>query len=297
MSALERRYRRLLRAYPAGYREARGEEILGTLLEVAPADRSWPPPREAGAVIMNGLRARARQNRRLGLAADLRLTALLGVALALCANAARLSGDVIAHGIRPVFFQWPSPSTYWYDSLAALAIVAAVTTVWSGRRRVTVAALAAAAAVAALPFAAAVAGLPWWPGAPIGLDGSFLLAILAVLAAFSDAPPRSWLWLIGAEVAYSLIVFAPMMLPAVQSFSWDYLPLAIAIVVALWAVTDVRPAIALAVAIGISEIRGPLPGLQWAAWWGQFGVPISEIAVLVMAAVLGIMRLRRRAVL
>jgi hypothetical protein len=298
MNALERRYRRLLRAYPAGYRQARGEEILGTLLEVAPPGRSWPLPREARAVIMNGLRARARHNRRLGLAADLRLCALLGLALALGTNAALLSGNVIAHGIRSSYFRWPSPSTYWYDGLAGLAIVAAVTMIWFARRRVSVAAVAAAATVAALPFAAALAGLPWWPGAPVGLDGSFLLAILAVLAAFSPRPPRSWLWLIGAEVAYS-VMYAALMppLPGLPGLSWaSYLPLSIVIVVALWAVTDARPAVALAVAIVIVEIPGAAFDLQAGfTQVRQFDVPLAEIAVLVVAA--GIRRLRRHAAL
>jgi hypothetical protein len=31
-TSLERRYRRLLRAYPAGYRRRRGDELLATLL-------------------------------------------------------------------------------------------------------------------------------------------------------------------------------------------------------------------------------------------------------------------------
>jgi hypothetical protein len=40
VSAFERRARMLLRAYPAAYRHERGEEIIGTLLEATPANRT-----------------------------------------------------------------------------------------------------------------------------------------------------------------------------------------------------------------------------------------------------------------
>jgi hypothetical protein len=40
MTPLERRCEWLLLAYPAAYRQRRGEEILGTLLRSTPADHS-----------------------------------------------------------------------------------------------------------------------------------------------------------------------------------------------------------------------------------------------------------------
>src|ERR1700733_2274034 len=66
---LERRARRLLRAYPAAYRADRGEEIIGTLLEAVPPGREWPPSREAAALIAAGLHARRAANLRHGLGA------------------------------------------------------------------------------------------------------------------------------------------------------------------------------------------------------------------------------------
>ena len=59
MTALERRCRWLLRAYPAWYLRERGEEILTTMLEASPPGRSWPAPRDARALVMGGLRVRA----------------------------------------------------------------------------------------------------------------------------------------------------------------------------------------------------------------------------------------------
>ncbi|MCZ7440541.1 hypothetical protein O7598_29400 [Micromonospora sp. WMMC241] len=56
--SLIRRYRRLLLAYPRAYRRERGEEILGLLLDTAPAGRARPTPREAIDLIRGGLRCR-----------------------------------------------------------------------------------------------------------------------------------------------------------------------------------------------------------------------------------------------
>ena len=72
MSTLERHCQLLLRAYPAAYREVRGEEIIGTLLEATPPGRSWPLPRDVRGLIFGGLRARATFNRQLTTAANLR---------------------------------------------------------------------------------------------------------------------------------------------------------------------------------------------------------------------------------
>ncbi len=58
MSPLERRYRWLLRAYPAWYRRDRGGGKLGTLLEASPPGARWPSFRDARALVIGGLRVR-----------------------------------------------------------------------------------------------------------------------------------------------------------------------------------------------------------------------------------------------
>ena len=58
MSPLERHCRWLLHAYPAWYRRNRGGEMLGTLLEASPPGRRWPSFRDAGALVIGGLRVR-----------------------------------------------------------------------------------------------------------------------------------------------------------------------------------------------------------------------------------------------
>ncbi len=56
---LQRRYALLLRCYPADYRRSRGDEMLATLVESAAAGQRRPTWREATALVLGGLRARA----------------------------------------------------------------------------------------------------------------------------------------------------------------------------------------------------------------------------------------------
>jgi hypothetical protein len=58
--ALERAYRRLLRAYPAGYRRRHGSEILTTLLEMSTPGQARPSRAETWHLIGAGLRQRFR---------------------------------------------------------------------------------------------------------------------------------------------------------------------------------------------------------------------------------------------
>jgi hypothetical protein len=58
VSALERRCRWLLYAYPTWYRRHRAGEMLGTLLEASPPGASWPSFRDARALVIGGLRVR-----------------------------------------------------------------------------------------------------------------------------------------------------------------------------------------------------------------------------------------------
>jgi len=58
LSTLETRCRLLLHAYSPEYRRDRGEEVLGTLLDVTPPDRTWPTLADATNLIAGGLRQR-----------------------------------------------------------------------------------------------------------------------------------------------------------------------------------------------------------------------------------------------
>ncbi|WP_433513157.1 hypothetical protein ACQP2T_57615 [Nonomuraea sp. CA-143628] len=58
MTTLERRYRRLLLAYPRQYRAAHGDELLDVLLESATPGQSAPVLREAWGLLRGGVRTR-----------------------------------------------------------------------------------------------------------------------------------------------------------------------------------------------------------------------------------------------
>jgi hypothetical protein len=84
VSELERRYRRLLFAYPARYRAERGEEIVGTYLETAGPHRRWPSPADIRDALGGGLRQHLRAT---GLTGGLPVAAMLatGAAVTLAA--------------------------------------------------------------------------------------------------------------------------------------------------------------------------------------------------------------------
>ncbi|MGC5054822.1 hypothetical protein ACLQ2S_25595 [Micromonospora sp. DT48] len=82
MSALERRYRHLLRAYPADYRHDRGDEIVGTYLDLADPRRRWPSPADAADLVRGGLRQRLRAAGATDLIPGVRLAALLALTTA-----------------------------------------------------------------------------------------------------------------------------------------------------------------------------------------------------------------------
>jgi hypothetical protein len=62
-NTLESTYRRLLLAYPRRYRRSRGLEMLTTLMDSSPADRTRPPLRQAVGLMAAGIACRLRQPR------------------------------------------------------------------------------------------------------------------------------------------------------------------------------------------------------------------------------------------
>ncbi|MEN3610069.1 GlsB/YeaQ/YmgE family stress response membrane protein [Plantactinospora sp. ZYX-F-223] len=79
VSRLERRYRRLLHAYPSRYRSSRGDELVGTYLDLVDQDRRWPSRHDAVDVLRGGLRQRLREQGALGLAASVPIAATIAV--------------------------------------------------------------------------------------------------------------------------------------------------------------------------------------------------------------------------
>jgi hypothetical protein len=60
----ERQVQRLLLAYPAGWRDERGEEMVGTILDLAGDGRRWVSPRVALDLLIGGWTERARRHLR-----------------------------------------------------------------------------------------------------------------------------------------------------------------------------------------------------------------------------------------
>ncbi len=200
MTRLERRAQWLLRLYPAVYRQERGEEIIGTLLE-ASADRTWPRVRDVRALIVGGLKARAAQNRLRTVGANLRVAVMGGLALYLSLWVANYLVGVVQALVSN--FAPPVGSSSWPAAVAALLTGAAVVLAWTAPR-VAALTVALAAAAGVVYFGLAVGG----PHALLGARLLELLALagLAALAPRDGHPSRHWLWLPGLIAVWSPIV-------------------------------------------------------------------------------------------
>jgi hypothetical protein len=285
----ERGYRSLLRAYPAWYRRERGDEMLDTLLATTPDGRTWPAPRDAAALILGGLRVRAGLDRRLPAAASLRLAALLGVALWLAGQA---SGSLSLASLAGLHRLSPAFGDARLVAFSGLLVLAATGAAWFAPRPITAAVSLAAAAVCAYQS---------WTGSGWSLLGApALLAALALLALGRERMPRSWLWLLGIEFAVRPVQWLAAMgrHPVLFFLSpvANDLPWVIVSAVVLWAVVDVRPAIAVGLCTMLDRV------IPFATNWydTNFGSNLSWFLPLAIGAVLVLVmapRLRRQAVL
>ncbi|SMD25421.1 hypothetical protein [Kibdelosporangium aridum] len=128
MGPLERRYRRLLRLLPADHRAARGEELLGLLLDLDPG-RARPSLRQAVGVV--GLASRLR----LPGAASLLLTAfIVAVSTEAAATAYRISTGAITVSLGS---QFPIRNVALALLIPALLRLAAAVAWILGSRRIT----------------------------------------------------------------------------------------------------------------------------------------------------------------
>lgn len=83
MSDLERRYLRLIRMfYPAGYRQERGTEIVGTYLALSSPERRWPSAADVTDLAGAALRQRLREAGATAIGPGLRLAAMLALVTA-----------------------------------------------------------------------------------------------------------------------------------------------------------------------------------------------------------------------
>ncbi|MEU4437342.1 hypothetical protein [Micromonospora chalcea] len=159
---LEKRYRMLLRAYPADYRRERADELIDTLIGDEPTTRRWPSAREAASLVRGGLRV-------YGGGAAPRPTAVLfwqGIhlgALAVLALGVLIGLDDIVEAFQ--FGGLSDPLTVLRNQgIHEIVLIAALVALVAGRAR-TAAALAVTAAVVPTVISQYLFlnGLPqWW---------------------------------------------------------------------------------------------------------------------------------------
>ncbi len=278
---LESRTRRLLRVYPPAYREARGEEMLGTLLEANEEGRRWPPFRDARSLVTGGLRARSAENRRLPFGTSLRLAVILGVTLWLARMPATL-----------MHFEpfWARPAYVIF----ALLLVATLAAIWFARRGVTIVlALATAVAVGLLTRHVYVQNA----GAIVVFAPPPLL-LAAIVAAEPVRPPRCWIWLPAGFVTASTLLYLQDLAdqhPTVSAAAGDaatLIMLGLVAAIVLWLITDARPLVAFAIALALAVDPGvAVNAMHGWATGAQGFVALVPLAVGALVAV----RLRQKA--
>jgi hypothetical protein len=242
MTALERRYSRLLRAYPSAYRAERGDEILDTLMAAAPHDRTWPTFRDARTLVLGGLRVRAAQDHRLSRMANLRLATMLGIAMFLAFSSAPMLIETQVGS---------SAATTWSVEWASVLVrpipMAVVVAAFYIRRRLAVLTLTTTSLTAAAAAAVIDASI-----AEVSALTAVLVLTFAALAMGRDRMPRSWLWLVGVAVGHAYLwLIAPDVDTASGLLSiatgWP----GFVIAGAIWIAVDARLAMAITVALSI----------------------------------------------
>ncbi|MET7751910.1 hypothetical protein [Micromonospora sp. NPDC005367] len=185
MSDLERRYLRLLRAYPADYRRSRGAEIVGTYLDLAGQGQRWPSPADAADLLRGGLRQRLRAAGAADLIPGVRLAALFAFPAATAVAGTWATAETAAPTVDWVAFG-PFATVgvaCWIAWLLAATVAAVAPVRWA---RVAVG-LALAVTVAVVPVGA-IADLPRPP--------LFVLLPQMVLGLLALAlPPDGGWWL------------------------------------------------------------------------------------------------------
>ncbi|KAB1908938.1 hypothetical protein F8279_05360 [Micromonospora sp. AMSO1212t] len=228
---LEKRYRMLLRAYPAGYRRERADELIDTLIGDEPTNRRWPSLREAASLIRGALRVHG------GGAAPRPVAVLFWQGIHLGALAALALGVLIGLDDIVEAFQYgglSDPLTVLRNQgVHEIVLSAALVALVAGRTR-TAAVLAVAAAVVPTVISPYLFlnGLPqWW--APVVAAPLIVLGLRRP----ADVPPapRANAVLVTAGIlalhlipagglrmvdAGPRIVAAVMVLAGVAAFLW-----------------------------------------------------------------------------
>lgn len=218
MTALEQRYRRLLRCYPPSHRAAHREEMLGVLLATARPGQRMPGAGQALNLAACGLAIRARRALTAGPWQDaLAVLSLVAPVLMVVTAAVNVAGSAREALDEAAFAQVPA-----WQLLSFVATLAGPVVMLAGWLTVVILALTgrprAAATLASVPVALTLVNLlalsmertGAWSGALPGFlySASVGPAVIASLAACSlafSAGPRRGLDLVGGRRAGLMI--------------------------------------------------------------------------------------------
>ncbi|GAA0238321.1 hypothetical protein [Cryptosporangium japonicum] len=244
MNALERRYRRLLLAYPAEYRAERGDELVDTYLDTVAPDRRWPGLRDATDLLVGGARQHLRVRTASGFTGGLSVAAVL----ALAAGSVLATIWLLAVEFTPLIDDYPrmGPSRYvqslagfaWIAWLAAAVVFAVAPGRWC--RRLIAASLVLM--VLAKPVGLVAAALPiqnggWFSNGEPSLIALLPHAALGVLAlALPSRPGRVTRWLPLLVAAVPVVPVLRLDLAHYWSYTW-VAPTAFALVAPLFLFT------------------------------------------------------------
>lgn len=280
MSAdLERRYARLLGAYPAGYRHEHQAEILATLLDSARPGQRHPSFREATALVLGGLRTRARLAARQSLwslwAEGLRLGVLL---LLVSVTASAVSATWLLTEFVGTWIA-AKASGWVVGAAAALALVAVARGSFRGGLVLLVVAIAAG-----------------WSSPPTQPELLALVVAAAILLVLLRRPPvpsrrRAWPWLLATPLSLLVGLYGFHLgdrWPMVTAWEVRSLVpnLALLLVALAWASIDPRATIAAAVYVA-PRLLGYL---STTLAFGVRGLGVGDVVVpLAIAAIVGIL--------
>ena len=254
---LERRYQRLLHAYPAAYRRERGTEMLDTLLHDHPGGR-WPSIREAWALLSGGLRVRSGVTAPVPLWVSLRQVGLLAALLIICRKLVVDLENLADYGLlRRAMLEssWRLPLSWsafvaseWWSVAEITGYAAAAVLVCRRRPGLAMAAVAIPTAMTGYLFA--TTRLYYWELA-LNITISVMLTTI-VSGRRLPALPGAWVWTVGlftaALVAFSVTAEAVHASPGVWQVEWFVELYGPWLLAAAWTIIDARPALAVVVA-------------------------------------------------
>lgn len=198
---LERRYRRLLAVYPADYRTANADDMLGVALARSLPGQRWPGLGETADLVLSGARRRLGAGLRNPVRRDTAAVVAIAGPILLAALSVWSLGGAFQN--MPMYqFYTPLPTRGSLIAMAAWWLLVAVAGMLSWRR---LAAASAGAGTVAL-LALAVAG---FVAADITGCLQILLALMATAAAFgavrAEARPLSWPAVVAVTVGAAIV--------------------------------------------------------------------------------------------